>query len=183
MRESREGSYDRATAQKARESFEDFIARYPESEKVPQARENLKSLEGGANKGTLDVAKFYDKTKKFKAAVIYYNDVIKTQPGTPDAEYAKGRIEALKGLYGEDALRAGPEKTETGARAAEHRKMQAKVDTASRPDYVGPPVVALQGKVDTGPSKPKLRTSPANIGPVPPVEPPLPGADAPKPKP
>ncbi len=183
LRESREGSYDRATANKAREAFEDFIARYPESEKVPQARENLKSIEGGANKGTLDVAKFYDKTKKYKAAVIYYNDVIKTQAGTPDAEYAKARIDALKGLYGEDALRAGPEKTETGARVVEHRKMQAKVDTASRPDYVGPPVAVVQQKVETGPPKPKLRTSPANIGPVPPVEPPLPGADAPKPNP
>ena len=45
MRETREGSYDRASVAKARESFEDFIARYPNSEKVPQARENLKSLE------------------------------------------------------------------------------------------------------------------------------------------
>jgi outer membrane protein assembly factor BamD len=178
LRESREGSYDRATANKAREAFEDFIARYPDSEKVPQARENLKSLEGGQTKGQLEVAKFYDRTKKFKAAVIYYNDVIKSQPGTPDAEYAKTRIEALKTLYGEDALRSGPEKTETGARAAERRKMQAKVDTASRPDYVGPPVVALREKVETGPSKPKLRTSPANIGPV---EPPLPSSEASKP--
>jgi outer membrane protein assembly factor BamD len=183
LRESREGSYDRATADKARVSFEDFISRYPDSEKVPQARENLKTLEGGSNKGTLEVAKFYDKTKKFKAAVIYYNDVIKNQPGTPDAEYAKARIEALKGLYGEDALRAGPEKTETGARAAERRKMQAKVDTTSRPDYVGPPPIALQQRIETGPPKPKLRTSPDSLGPVPAVEPPLPGQDAPKPNP
>jgi outer membrane protein assembly factor BamD len=177
LRESREGSYDRATVNKARESFEDFIARYPDSEKVPQARENIKALESGTNKGTLDVAKFYDRTKKYKAAVIYYNDVIKGQPGTPDAEYAKGRIEALKQLVGEDALRAGPEKTETGARALERRKMQAKVDTASRPDYVGPPVTVSNQKVETGPSKPKLRTSPGNLGPVPAVEPPLPGQE------
>jgi outer membrane protein assembly factor BamD len=183
MRETREGSYDRASVAKARESFEDFIARYPNSEKVPQARENLKSLEGGVNKGTLDVAKWYDRTKKYKAAVIYYNDVIQTQAGTPDAEYAKARIDALKNLFGEDALRAGPEKTETGQRVVEHRKMQAKVDTASRPDFVGPPVTITQPKVDTAPAKPKLRTSPANLGPVPPLEPPLPGADAPKPSP
>lgn len=180
--QAKDGSYDSNTSRKAREAFEDFIARYPESEKVPQARENIKSLEGGTNKGVLDIAKFYDKTKKFKAAVIYYNDVIKTQPGTPDAEYAKGRIDALKGLYGEDALKSGPEKTETGARAQEHRKMQAKVDVASRPDYVGPPVVVPKEKIDTAPAKPKLRTSPDNLGPVPAVEPPLPGQDAaPKP--
>ena len=182
-KEAREGSYDPATNQKAREAFEDFIARYPNSEKSAQARENIKSLEGGTNKNTLEIAKFYDKTKKFKAAVIYYNDVIKGQPGTPEADYAKGRIEALKNQYGEDALRAGPERTENGARAAERRKLQAKVDTVSRPDYVGPPVAELKQKIDNGPSKPKLRTSPEGLGPVPAVEPPLPGQEPPKPNP
>ncbi|MDR3403168.1 MAG: outer membrane protein assembly factor BamD [Chthoniobacter sp.] len=179
-REAREGSYDPATNKKAREAFEDFLARYPNSEKTAQARENIKSLEGGINKNTLEIAKFYDKTKKFKAAVIYYNDVITSQPGTPDADYAKGRIETLKGIYGEDALRAGPERTETGARAQERRKLQAKVDTVSRPDYVGPPVAEIKEKIQTGPAKPKLRTSPDNLGPVPAVEPPLPGQDTPK---
>jgi outer membrane protein assembly factor BamD len=182
-KEAREGSYDPATNQKAREAFEDFVARYPNSEKVAQARENIKVLEGGTNKNILEIAKFYDKTKKFKAAVIYYNDVIKGQPGSPEAEYAKGRIEALKNQYGEDALRAGPERAETGARAVERRKLQARVDTVSRPDYVGPPVAELRQKIDTAPSKPKLRTSPEGLGPVPAVEPPLPGQDTPKPNP
>ena len=174
LRETREGSYDRATASKARESFEDFINRYPESEKVPQARENLKSLEGGNAKSSLDIARYYDKTKQHRAAVIYYNDVIKTQPGSPESEFAKARIEELKQQFGEDALHAGPERTETGARAAQRRKLQAKLDTASRPDYVGPPVVVPEEKViSTGtPGKPKLRTSPSQIGPA--VEPPLP---------
>ena len=86
----------------------------------------------------------------------------------------RGRIEELKQQFGEDALRAGPERTETGARAAQRRKLQAKLATASRPDYVGPPVVLPEEKViSTGaPGKPKLRTSPSNIDPA--VEPPLP---------
>ena len=176
QREAREGSFDRASAGKAREAFEDFVNRYPESEKVPQARENMKQLEGGATKGTLDIAKFYDKTKQFRAAVIYYNDVIKSQPGTPESEYAKNRIEALKQQHGEDALRAGPERSETGARAAARRKLQAKVDTASRPDYAGPPVVVPEeAKIETAPGKPRLRTSPSSIGPA--VEPPLPAPE------
>ena len=172
LRETREGSYDRASVAKARESFEDFINRYPESEKVPQARENMKALEGGNAKSSLDIARYYDKTKQHRAAVIYYNDVIKTQPGSPESEIAKARIEELKQQFGEDALRAGPERTETGARAAQRRKLQAKLDTASRPDYVGPPVVVPEEKVATATGRPKLRTSPANIGPA--VEPPLP---------
>ena len=179
LREAKEGSYDRASAQKARDSFEDFINRYPGSEKVPQARENIKMLEGGASKGTIDIAKFYEKTKQYKAAVIYCNDVIKAQPGTPESEYAKARIEALRAQVGDDALRSGPERAETGARAAQRRKLQAKVDTASRPDFVGPPVVVPEEKIERAPSsRPQLRTSPANLGPVPAVEPPLPVPDA-----
>jgi outer membrane protein assembly factor BamD len=172
LREAREGSYDAASQQKAREAFEDFISRYPNSEKVPQARENMKSLEGGATKGALDIAKFYEKTGKYKAAVIYYNEVLKNQPDSPESAVAKARIDHLKQQYGEDALKAGPEKTENGARATERRKLQAKIDTASRPDFAGPPVVVPD--VDTGPAKPKLRTSPDGLAPVPTVEPPLP---------
>jgi outer membrane protein assembly factor BamD len=173
LKEYREGSYDQAGAQKAREAFEDFINRYPESEKVAQARENLKTLEGGNTKSALDVAKFYDKTKQYKAAVIYYNDVIKAAPDSPESTFAKTRIEELRTKFGEDALKAGPERAETGEKVAARRKMQAKVATASRPDYVGPPVTMPD---EVAPGRPKLRSSP--IAPVPAVEP-----DLPKPEP
>lgn len=180
LQQYREGSYDRADANKARLAFDEFISRYPDSEKVPQARENLKSLEGGQTKNALSIAKYYDKQKQYKAAVIYYNDVLQQQPGSADSELAKTRIAQLKELVGEDSLRAGPEKAETGAKAAARRKLQAKVDTVSRPDYVGPPVTLAQqptANVETAPGRPKLRTSSDGIGPVAPgaVEPPLPG--------
>jgi outer membrane protein assembly factor BamD len=173
MRDYREGN-DRNSALKARESFEDFTNRYPESEKAAQAKENLKTLAGGQAKSTLDIAKFYDKSKQYKAAVIYYNDVIKEQPGTPSSELAKNRIEALKAQVGEDVLHAGPERAENGARVEARRKLEAKVDTASRPDYAGPPVKIAEQKVQTAtPSTPPLRGS---FGPVPAVEPALPGS-------
>lgn len=167
----REGSYDRSATNKAREAFEDFIARYPKSEKIPQAQENLKSLSGRETQSASEVAKFYDKQKNYKAAVIYYNEVIKQQPGTPEAEAAKARIEELKNLVGEDSLRPGPEQTETGARASQRRKLQSQVDTAARPDYVGPPVSVPD---EVAPEKPKPRTSPEDLAPVPAVEPSLP---------
>ncbi len=175
----RDGSNDRASAQKAREAFEDFVSRYPDSEKVAQARENMATLEGGSTKGSLEIAKFYEKSKNYKAAVIYYNDVIKRQPDSPESGLAKARIEELKQKYGEDTLRAGPEKAETGAKAATRRKMQARVDTVSRPDYVGPPVKVATVRETPAPQpapfgRPKLRTSPDAIEPLAPVEPPLP---------
>lgn len=172
LREAKEGSYDAASQQRARESFEDFLSRYPDSEKAPQARENIQALAGGVTKGALEIAQFYEKTKKYKAAIIYYNEVIKQEPDSAESTLAKTRIEALKTQFGEDALRAGPERTETGARARERRKLQALVDTASRPDYVGPPVTVPE--IETAPARPRLRTSPEGIRPVPAVEPPLP---------
>jgi outer membrane protein assembly factor BamD len=177
LREHREGSYDRASAAKAREAFEDFINRYPESEKVAQARENMRTLEGSQTKGTLDIARFYDRTKNYKAAVIYYNEVIKTQPESAESNIAKERIAQLKEKVGEDALRAGPERAETGARAQTRRKLQAQINTISRPDYSGPPVAEPVVPDEVAPSsRPRLRTSPQSIGPVPAVEPPLPEA-------
>lgn len=169
--QSRDGSYNQQARTKSREAFEDFIARYPQSEKLAQARDNLKALQGTTTSGSLGVAKFYDKQKNYKAAVIYYNQVIQEQPGTPQAEAATARIEALKNTVGEDALRAGPEKTETGSRARARRKLQAQVETNSRPDYLGPPVIVPD---EVAPAKPRLRTAPDALGPLPNVEPPLP---------
>jgi len=165
-------AYDPAARNKARDAFEDFVARYPNSEKIAQAKENLNSLSGSDTKGVLGIAKYYDKAKNYKAAVIYYNQVIKQQAGTPDSDYAKNRVQELIGIVGEDALRAGPEKTENGTRAKISRKLQAQVDTANRPDYVGPPVKVPE---DAPAQKPKVRTSPSDTGPVTPaVEPALP---------
>jgi outer membrane protein assembly factor BamD len=171
LRQSR-AAYDRAAANRAREAFEDFLARYPNSEKAAQARDNLKALQGRETKGAYEIGKFYDKQKNYKAAVIYYNETIKQEAGSPQAELAKQRVDELKTLVGEDALRAGPEKVETGQRATVRRKLQAQVDTASRPDYLGPPVVVPDETAQS--NKPKLRTTTEDIGPVPAVEPALP---------
>ena len=40
---------------------------------------------------------------------------------------------------GDEALKIGTENPETGLTQAERRRMQAQVDTTSRPDFVGPP--------------------------------------------
>jgi len=171
FQQSQNGSNDPQARSKAREAFEEFIARYPDSEKVPQARDNLARLTSAKTGNLMQIAEFYDKQKQYKAAVIYYNDVIKQQPGSPESDKAKARIDDLVGQVGEDALRAGPEKTETGQRAQSRRRMQAQVDTAARPDYVGPPVVVPDA---TPPPRPRLRTSPEDVVPVPAVEPELP---------
>ena len=53
----------------------------PKSEKSAQARENIKVLTAAEVKNTMEIAKFYDKTKNYKAAAVYYNEVIRSAPG------------------------------------------------------------------------------------------------------
>ena len=46
---SRETGYDQTAAVRAQEAFDDFLLRYPNSEKVPQAQDNLKTLQSSEN--------------------------------------------------------------------------------------------------------------------------------------
>jgi outer membrane protein assembly factor BamD len=171
--EAESGSYDQAARLKARESFEEFVNRNPQSEKVPQARENIKALTGTELKNTMDIAKFYDKTKNYKAAAVYYNEVVRNAPGTSESDQARKRIDELKTIAGPDVLRAGPELAQSGEMALARRRAQARVDVASRPDYNGPfiPLPPLPGED----GRPKMRTTPGIIGPI--TEPALPTVD------
>ncbi len=168
LEEAQRGSYDQNSRQRAKEAFEDFSARYPGSEKVAQANENIKALSTNDVAGSLDAARFYDRQKKYRAAAIYYNDVIRVSPGSKESDIAKKRIDELKGIVGADALRA-PSKALSGADALARRQAQSRVDVASRPDFAGP---AVNLPPLPGGGVPNMRIP---IGPA--VEPALPTGD------
>jgi outer membrane protein assembly factor BamD len=170
LQEAQRGSYDQNARQRAKEAFEDFAARYPNSEKLAQARQNIKALSTNDVAGSLDAARFYDRAKQYRAAAIYYNDVIRQSPGTPESDIAKKRIEELKTIVGADALRA-PSKALSPADAYARRQAQSRVDVASRPDFAGP-AVNLPPIPGAPGSNPGMRL-PAG----PPVEPALPTGD------
>ncbi len=152
---SKHGSNDHAARVKARESFEDFTIKYPKSEKAVQAQENIKFLSGTDTKKTLEVAEYYEHSGDYKAAVIYYNDVINAAPESPEAATARKRLSGFKGAAGA-AASAATAKTNGKSKGPESLKVQAKVETASRPDYAGPP--APSAPVEMAPAKPQLRT-------------------------
>src|SRR5947209_3408522 len=101
---SSSGTYDPAAANHSKVAFEDFPARYPNSEKAVQARQNLKQMERKQTSTAYDIAKFYDKQKQYRAAAIYYNEVIRQQPGSTEGEKAKKRISELTRKVGEAKL-------------------------------------------------------------------------------
>src|SRR5437016_8529143 len=108
------GTKDAAAAANAKTAFEDFLLHYPKSEKAAQARANLDILEHKQTANSYKVAKFYDKQKYYRAAVIYYNEVIRQQPGSQESNEAKKRIDQLRAKFGDAALQPALPVSQTG---------------------------------------------------------------------
>ncbi|MDZ4787917.1 MAG: outer membrane protein assembly factor BamD [Blastochloris sp.] len=90
--------YDQSAAQKSIEAFQDFMVRFPNSEKLSQAQDYMKELATRRVQGSMNIARFYEAQKNYKAALIYYSDVVQQNPNSELATTAKERVEALKGL-------------------------------------------------------------------------------------
>ena len=173
-------SQDLSAAIDAKNTFEEFLMEYPNSEKAAQARDNLDRMTGREAGDLMSIAQFYDRNTNYRAAVIYYADLVRRQPGSDDAKIANERIEEIRATVGDDELRSSPERAETGERAAMRRRLQNQVETSALSNYAGPPVAAIAPE-ELPPPRPRLRTSTRDVRPVgdeavnlPPVEPDLP---------
>jgi len=93
---SRTPEYDQSAAQKAIEGFQDFMVRFPNSDKVVAAEEHIEELTSSKTKGAFEVAKFYEKQGNKKAAFIYYNEVIRQMPDSEVAKQAQEKISELR---------------------------------------------------------------------------------------
>ncbi len=90
------GDYDMGAARKAVDAFQDFLVRYPSSDKAAQAQENIQKLGQRQTQGAFDIAKFYETQHDPRGAFIYYNEVVREDPNSPQAQIAKKRIQELR---------------------------------------------------------------------------------------
>jgi outer membrane protein assembly factor BamD len=136
---AKKGTKDLAATKNARTAFQDFLFRYPNSEKAPQARANLQLLENKQTASAFNVAKFYDKQKRYRAAVIYYNEVIREQPGSVESEKAKKRIDQLRAKLGDTVMEAvSPESQKKPAETAK-REPGTRAPSGSSSGLLPPP--------------------------------------------
>jgi outer membrane protein assembly factor BamD len=142
---AKEGTKDSAATDKARTAFQDFLFRFPNSEKAPQAHANLDQLQHKTTSTAFTIAKFYDKQKYYRAAVIYYNEVIRQQPGSSESVLAQKRIDQLRAKVGDSVIE--PLKVD----AAEAKKKK-------------------EGEGRTAKSGPSMRGSANEVAPLPPTE-------------
>jgi len=95
-REAAKAEYDQSTAVEAIERFTDFITLYPDDRRVPRAEKAIAWLKAEQVRGNFEIAQFYQKSKKWNGALVYYNEVLQLDPNSPYAASARQRIEALK---------------------------------------------------------------------------------------
>ena len=88
--------YDQSTAGKAIATYTDFITFYPDDKRVPQVQQAIGLLKQEQVRGNYIIAQYYEKTKRWAGAVVYYNEVLQLDPNSPYASLARLRIEALK---------------------------------------------------------------------------------------
>jgi outer membrane protein assembly factor BamD len=173
MRSSQTGDYDLGAAKKAVDAFQDYLVRYPNSDKAVQAQENIVKLGLKQTQGAFDIAKFYEKSHppQFRAAFIYYNEVVREDPNSAQAQIAKKRIqqlrpvvEALPGGIGPDGS-GNPAVIPPQKVASSAPQVPGTTDPEPDPSASGPatnsaPPDAASGALPADPNAPVTSSSP-----------------------
>ena len=95
-KQAAKAEYDQGTAQQAIETFTDFKTLFPDDKRVPYADQAIVTLKTEQVHGAFEVAQFYEKSKRWDGAAIYYNEVLQLDPNSQYAGLARQRIEVLK---------------------------------------------------------------------------------------
>ena len=88
--------YDQNTAGQAIATFTDFMTLYPNDARVAAIQKMIAALKTEQARGSFQIAKFYEKYKRWNGALIYYNEVLLQDPNSPYAAEARQRIDLLK---------------------------------------------------------------------------------------
>jgi len=99
QKQAQTAEYDQNTAGQAIATFTDFVTLYPTDQRVSQVQKIVASLRKEQARGNFQIARFYEKRKKWKAAETYYNEVVNLTLDDPKSAYAvqaRERIDVLK---------------------------------------------------------------------------------------
>jgi outer membrane protein assembly factor BamD len=166
------GTNDAAAAGNAKTAFQDFLFHYPKSEKAAQARKDLDILEHKQTNNSFKVAKFYDKQKYYRAAVIYYNEVIRQQPGSEESNQAKKRIDQLRAKLGDAVLQPAIPVSQNAKKKAEAHRFGPAGSESAKPGAPNneAPLPASDGDSSLPPPAslaPDTTTAPGPLAPLP----------------
>jgi outer membrane protein assembly factor BamD len=96
LKQARTAEYDQSIAGQAIATYTDFMTLFPDDARVPDAQKKIAQLRTEQARGSLVVAKYYEKKKQWNGALVYYNEVLVRDPQSPYAQEAKRRIDEIK---------------------------------------------------------------------------------------
>ncbi|MGZ8900553.1 MAG: outer membrane protein assembly factor BamD, partial [Limisphaerales bacterium] len=96
LKQASTAEYDQSVAGHAIATFTDFMTLYPNDPRVPEAQKLIADLRTEQARGSMLVARFYEKKRQWDGALVYYNEVLIRDPQSKYAEEAKQRIEEIK---------------------------------------------------------------------------------------
>ena len=159
------GTRDASALRDSRTAANEAASLFPGSSASSETADLVPRIDEKEAENAFKIGKFYEKSGNKKAAIIYYNDVLRC-PGGEHFEAARDRVNDLTiedpGLLEQANVRISNKQL----------AVRADADVKSRPDYLGPPRPA---ELDRHIRKPKMRGSDATIPITPIEEPALPG--------
>ena len=78
------------------------LREYPKGAHVKEVEARIAELDHRRAKGIYEVALYYERRRQYRAALIYYEDLMTRFPLSPYAEEAQGRVEAVKKRAGSE---------------------------------------------------------------------------------
>ncbi len=96
QKQAETAEYDQSAATQAIGAYTDFATVFPDDPRVPAAQAAMTKLKAEQVRGNFEIAKYYEKNRKWAGAIIYYNAVLQLDANSPLGTQARKRIEVLK---------------------------------------------------------------------------------------
>jgi len=93
---SRGPDYDQGAMQDAKQKFEEFVKDHPDAVLSKEAEENITKLKEKEAAASFNIARFYEKQEDYKAAKIYYNNILDNYPNSPWAPKAVEQLRLME---------------------------------------------------------------------------------------
>ncbi|MBM3838288.1 MAG: outer membrane protein assembly factor BamD [Verrucomicrobia bacterium] len=94
-KQAKAAEYDQSVAGQAIATFTDFMTLHPGDPRVPEAQKIVQELKTEQARGSVEIARFYEKKKLWQGALVYYNEAVSKDPNSSYAQEAKRRIEEI----------------------------------------------------------------------------------------
>ena len=96
LKDFEQTSYNEEGIDRAREEFEGFLRRYPDTEMQTEAENIISELNDKKAENEFKIAQFYESQKKFTSAAIYYQSIVDNYPRSNWSVKALEKLQLLR---------------------------------------------------------------------------------------